>query len=124
MVLPTPEVEKRGRWKGHKNGRIVNRYISVEQLTTDARVAGILCVGGPVKYVAKIGSHLTRDFLLEVVTPHIAAYFPEEHNKIAEVLARPLLWACFEPSLEHLMAPQESVMDIMKLEENIQRTTT
>jgi hypothetical protein len=24
-----PQVEIRGRWKGHKNGRIVNRYISV-----------------------------------------------------------------------------------------------
>jgi hypothetical protein len=42
-----PEIEIRGRWKGEKNGRIVNRYISVEQLTTDAKVAGILCVGGP-----------------------------------------------------------------------------
>jgi hypothetical protein len=68
--------------------------------------AGIPSVGGPVKYVANLGSHLTRDFLLEVVAPHIAAYFPEEHNKIAEVLDRPLLWACFEPSLELLMAPQ------------------
>jgi hypothetical protein len=101
-----PEVEIRGRWKGHKNGRIVNRYISVEQLTTDARVAGLLCVGGPVKYTEKHGSHVTTDFLLEIVAPHIAAYYPEEHNKIAEVLARPLLWACFEPSLEHLMVPQ------------------
>jgi hypothetical protein len=37
----------------------VNRYISVEQLTTDARVAGLLCVGGPVKYSEKHGSHVT-----------------------------------------------------------------
>jgi hypothetical protein len=43
---------------------------------------------------------------MEVVAPHIAAYFPEEHKKIAEVIDRPLLWACFEPSLELLMAPQ------------------
>lgn len=27
-----PEVEIRGRWKGKKNGRVVNRYISVDQL--------------------------------------------------------------------------------------------
>jgi hypothetical protein len=67
--------------------------------------AGILCVGDPVKYVANLGSHLTRDFLLEVA-PHIAAYFPEEHYKVAEVLHCPLLWACFEPSLELLMASQ------------------
>jgi hypothetical protein len=39
-----PEIEIQGHWKGSKNGRIVNRYISVEQLTTDAKVAGILCV--------------------------------------------------------------------------------
>jgi hypothetical protein len=61
--------------------------------------AGILFVGDLVKYVANLGSHLTRDFLLEVVAPHIAAYFPEEHKKIAEVLDRPLLCAYFEPPL-------------------------
>jgi hypothetical protein len=84
-----PEVEIRGRWKGHKNGRIVNRNISVEQLTTDARVVGLPCVGCPVKYSEKHGSPVTIDFLLEIVAPHIAAYYPEEHIKIAEVLAEP-----------------------------------
>jgi hypothetical protein len=87
-----PEIEIRGHWKGSKNGRIVNRYISVEQLTTDTKVAGILCIGGPVKYVAKTGSNVTRAFLVDMVCPRIANFFPEEHNKIAEVLALPLLW--------------------------------
>ena len=54
-----PEVEIRGRWKGHKSGRVVNRYISPEQLTTDAKVAGVLAVGGPIKYRLKQGSNVT-----------------------------------------------------------------
>jgi hypothetical protein len=68
-----------------KSMKLGKRVVQVKQ------EAGILCVDGPVKYVAKIGSHLTRGFLLEVVAPHIAAYFAEEHNELAEVLARPLL---------------------------------
>ena len=45
-------IEVRGRWKGGKNGRTVNKYINVEQLPTDGHVASILCVGGPIKYKA------------------------------------------------------------------------
>ena len=99
-----PEVEIRGRWKGKKNGRIVNRYISVEQLPTDAKVAGVLCVGGAVKYSVKAGSHVTQRFLREVVCPGIDAFFVDESNNIAEVLGAALLWACHEPSLEGMMA--------------------
>jgi hypothetical protein len=32
------DVEVMGRWKGGGNDRVVNIYISVEQLTTDAKV--------------------------------------------------------------------------------------
>jgi hypothetical protein len=69
------EVEIRGRWKGHKNGRIVNRYISVEQLPTDAKVAGILAVGGPVAYKVKADSHVTHEFLLTIVVTSIKQHF-------------------------------------------------
>ena len=99
-----PEVEIRGRWKGKKNGRIVNKYISVEQLPTDAKVAAVLCVGGPVKYKLKPGSNVTTLFLTETVAPGIDAYFTDESNKISEVLAKALLWACHEPSLEHMVS--------------------
>ena len=42
------EVEICGRWKGQKGGRVVFRYINVQQLYEDARVASLLCRGGPV----------------------------------------------------------------------------
>ena len=48
-MSPT-EVEIRGRWKGGRNGRVVNLYINVKQLPTDGKVAASLCVGQPVKY--------------------------------------------------------------------------
>jgi hypothetical protein len=38
--------------------------------------------------------------------PHIANFFPEEHNKIAEMLGLPLLWACFDTAAQHLVASE------------------
>ena len=52
----------------------MNRYINVEQLPTDGRVASVLCVGGPVKYKLKPDSHVTYEFLMNVVAPGIAAH--------------------------------------------------
>jgi len=42
----TNAVEIRGRWKGQKGGRVVFRYINVQQLYEDAEIAGLLCLGG------------------------------------------------------------------------------
>jgi hypothetical protein len=57
----TQDVETRGRWKGGRSGRVVNLYINVKQLPTYGKVAGVLCVGQPVKYKLKAGSGVTRD---------------------------------------------------------------
>jgi hypothetical protein len=101
-----PEVEIRGRWKGKKNGRVVNRYISVEQLTTDAKLAAILAIGGPVRYKLKEDSHVSDQFLYDVVAPKIKEHFSSDaSNGIARVLAPPLLWACHEASLSHMISP-------------------
>jgi hypothetical protein len=99
-----PEVEIRGRWKGNKNGRVVNRYISVEQLPTDAKLAGILAVGGPVRYKLKADSHVSNSFLQGIVTPKMHEHFgADQSNTIADVLELPLLWACHEPTLAHMI---------------------
>jgi len=55
------EVEIRGHWKGKKNGRTVNQYISVEQLTTDAKLASILAA---IVAIAKINGFLNKDLIL------------------------------------------------------------
>ena len=99
------DIEIRGRWKGGRNGRTVNRYINVEQLPTDGKVAGVLAVGGPVKYKAKTGSNVTFQFLRDVVAPGIYEHFSvDETNRITSILALPLLWAAHQPGLEHMMS--------------------
>jgi hypothetical protein len=101
------EVEICGRWKGAGGGRIVNRYISVDQLPTDAKLAGMLCVGGPVKYKVKDDAgNITEEFLTTTVVPAIHSFFSqEESNHIAAVLAPVLLYACHVPELSHLILP-------------------
>jgi hypothetical protein len=55
-------VEVRGRWKGG-GGRVVNIYISVEQLTTDTKLTGVIAVGGTIRYKLKDYSHASLQFL-------------------------------------------------------------
>jgi len=103
----TQEVETRGRWKGGRSGRVVNLYINVKQLPTDGKVSGVLCVGQPVKYKLKPNSGITRDWLLTNVVPGIRDHFDtDSNNRIADVLALPLLFACLDPELEHLMSQE------------------
>jgi hypothetical protein len=90
-----------------KYGRVLNRYISVEQLTTDAKLAGVLTVGGPIRYKLQDDSHVSLQFLKSAVTPKMHDHFDADpSNSIVDVLALPLLWACHEPSLSHMIHPQ------------------
>ena len=66
------EVKICGRWKGQKGGQVVFRYISIQQLYEDAKVAGTICIDGPVKYVVKDGiTDITNEWLFEHVVPTI-----------------------------------------------------
>lgn len=99
------EVEVRGRWRGKKNGRVVNRYINPRQTPTDVRVAALLCPGGPIKYKIKGNSNVTHQFLIQSVVPNIAQRFgADRSNRIADVLGPALLWVCHEPGFEHLVS--------------------
>lgn len=99
------EVEKRGRWKGKKNGAVVNRYISPEQLPTDAKVASILCFGGPVTYRLKDDANLTPEFIRMHVLPGIYNLFSSDpSNHIVDVLGPALLYLCHTPGLEHMVS--------------------
>jgi hypothetical protein len=103
---PDPEVGIRGRWKGNKNGRAINRYIIVEKLSTYAKLSGILAVGGPVWYKLKADSHVSNSFLQGIVTPKMHEHFgADQSNTTADVLSLPLLWACHEPTLAHMIPP-------------------
>jgi len=88
------DVAFRGRWK--RRTEQVDTYIDVELPYPDAKVAAALCIGGPCKYVLNEESGVSDDWLLQYVVPNICMEFP---RNVALTLARPLLWAAFEPSL-------------------------
>ena len=92
------EVEIRGRWKGKNGSRVSSRYINPHQAFIDAKVAGMLCVNGPVKYVLKDGADLSSKWLKEHVVPRLTEYFGED-STVPLTLALPLLWAALEPSM-------------------------
>jgi hypothetical protein len=74
-------------------------------LPTDAKLAGILAVGGPVRYKLKADSHISNSFLQGIITPKMHEHFgADQSNTIADVLALPLLWVCHEPTLAHTIA--------------------
>lgn len=84
------EKDIRGRWKG--KGRVSDVYDDIELPYPDAKVAGLLCIGGPCKYVIKDGSGITSEFLIQYVVPRIAQKFPRD---VAVVLGTALLWRIF-----------------------------
>jgi hypothetical protein len=122
----TPQdMEMRGRWKGDKSGRVVNLYINVKQLPTDGKVAGVLCVGQPVKYKLKAGSGVTRNWLLTPVVPGIRDHYDtDSNNRIADVLALPLLYACLNTDLEHLMSKEVMEQVDCQIEFMVSRSST
>ena len=92
------DVDLRGRWKGNK--KIVDLYIDNVLPYPDGKVAGSLCVGGPIKYELKQGSRITENFLLTHVAPHIASFFPKA---MVITFAKALLWGIFDDNFsEHL----------------------
>jgi hypothetical protein len=67
-----------GRWKGGGWGGVgwggvgwgvANRYISAEQLTTDAKLAVFLAVCGLIRYKLKDDGHISLQFLKSTVAP-------------------------------------------------------
>jgi hypothetical protein len=86
------EKDTRGRWK--KDKRTSDIYDDVDLPYPDAKVAGILCVGGPCKYVLKEGCGVTDNFILEHVVPNIRTRYSDA---VALVLGKVLLWFVFTP---------------------------
>ncbi|KAI2507360.1 hypothetical protein MHU86_7080 [Fragilaria crotonensis] len=96
---PKDYVAARGRWRKRQ---VVDRYIDVELPYPDAKVAAVLAVGGPMKYVVKNGSGILDNWLLSHVVPHLSRSVTLS-QQVALVLAPPVLWAAFEDSMESYM---------------------
>ena len=92
------DVDIRGRWKSNK--RQVDTYIDVELPYPDAKVAGVLAIGGPIKYELKSNSGLTDEWLLQNVGGAIRQIFLEE---VALILSKALLWAIFDEDMSSLL---------------------
>lgn len=87
---PKDNVDYRARWR---NKRIQEVYADVELPWPDIQVASKLCVGGVCMYKLKDGCGLSNEWLVQHVTPAIRVRFG---NRVAGILAKPLLWACLD----------------------------
>jgi hypothetical protein len=101
----TVEIEIRGRWKGQKGGRVIFRYINIQQAFEDARVAALLCRGGAVRYKLKDGvlTLITDAWLFEHVVPNVHRRYPSD-DRLCRVLALSLLYICLR-SNEDIIIP-------------------
>ena len=116
------DVDLRGRWKGDK--RTVDLYIDDILPYPDAKVAGALCVGGPIKYELKRGSNVSDAFILQYVCPHIASFFP---SQMALVFGKALLWGIFDEQfsigleaqlVENVRAVVNNITNDLEMDEN------
>ena len=87
------DADYRGRWKMSK--RMQDNYTDVQLLWPDVLAGSKLCQGGVAKYKLKEGIGITDHWLATEICPNIAGSFD---NTVAAILAKPLVWACYEPS--------------------------
>jgi hypothetical protein len=66
-------------------------YADVELPFPDAKLAGLLCPGGPIRYAIIPRSGVTREFNTGRVVPKIKAKFGLD---VACVLGSAILWVC------------------------------
>ena len=90
----------RGRWKGH--ARSSDPYQDTLLPYPDAKVASVLCLGGPIKYELRGDSGIDNNWIGEHVVPNITIRYPEE---VWSVLGKALLWACFDGEASEYIDP-------------------
>ena len=82
------ERDIRGRWKG--KARVGDVYDDVELPFPDLKVASLLCLGGPCRYVLE--DHVDEEFVLNYVVPNIRKRFNDE---TALIFGTALLYSIF-----------------------------
>ena len=68
-------------------------------------MAGVLCVGGPIKYKFKSGVTISDDWLFEHVVPNIRRRFPQD-SRLCRVLGTALLFAAMDNEIAEELVPQ------------------
>jgi hypothetical protein len=86
------ERDYRGRWKTDR--RVSDAYDDCELPYPDAKVAGLVCVGGPCSYCIKSDSPVTEDWIIEHVVPSITS--SDSYGlSVGKLLGKALLWVIF-----------------------------
>lgn len=111
------EIECRGRWKRNSR-RTVDIYIDVQQTYADARVQGVLAVGGPIRYSLVADCGVTKAWCDKYVVPGIQSFFGDDDG-LPDVLALPLLFACLDDDLSVSSVPVTLVARVRKAYEEI-----
>lgn len=88
------ECDYRARWKFSR--RMQDTYTDTQLNWPDIKAGSKLCQGGVCKYKVKEGLGITDQWLATEICPNIAGAFD---HRVAAILAKPLLWACFEPNV-------------------------
>jgi len=112
------EAKIRGQWKC--STKIVDTYTDPCIPAADAKVAAVLCCGGPCKYILKHGCVISRDWILEYTVPKIALCFP---HVVALVLGKALIWAVFDV-LSNTYLPGELCLCVWMAYEHITANMT
>ena len=79
-----------------------DQYVSPQLLWPDVKCASRLTFKGICKYCVKEDSGITDKMLTEYVAPQISGMFGK---KVGAILAKPLLWACFDPIYAEMVEP-------------------
>ena len=92
------DIDCRGRWK--KGKRQVDTYIDIELPYPDAKVASVLSIGGPIKYVLRENSNVSDAFILEYVSPLIRRKLGPA---VALTLGKALFWGAMDDEARKLL---------------------
>ena len=79
-----------GRWKS--TACVLDVYNDIKLPFQDAKVAALLCVGGPVKYELREDAGIDNDWNVNTVMPHGRT---KSDDDAAVVLGRAVLWYAF-----------------------------
>ena len=88
-----------------------DRYVSTTVSIPDAKVAAVLCHGGPIHYHLKEDSGLSNSWVCEHIVPNITRVYG---TTVGAVLGRAVLWRAMDPE-DSLVLPKEWRDDIQRL---------
>jgi hypothetical protein len=97
------EIDCRGRWNRNSR-RTVDVYVDVVQAFVDAKVQGVLAVGGPIRYSLVADCGVTKAWLDRHVVPGLRRYFGV-NDGLPDILSLPLLFACLDDELSVSLVP-------------------